>query len=428
MRRAGWALAVGVLYGAAAVSGQTARSRALSESFTNWSQHPAIHYADRDTDDPIAELQRRMAASDVHLKKDGTSGYLRSLLDALQISPESQLAVFNQDSFQARLINAGNPRALFFNDRIAVGWVRGGLIEVAAQDPTRGVIFYTLQQTLPAEPQFDRHDERCLVCHYSYSTAGAVGMLARSARQFSVTHRLPIDERWGGWYVTGDTGGARHLGNIDLPYMFDAAAAAGATKLPSLEGTFDLDGYPTPHSDVAALMVFEHQMHMMNLLTRIGWEARVAEFRQGKSAGELRRLGDDSSEQTVPLDDAAKEVVDYMLFVEEAPLPAPIHGSSAFTTHFAAAGPRDHLGRSLRQLDLQTRLLRYPCSYLIYSEQFEQLPAPAKAAVYGRLWQVLSGGDHDPAYARLTLNDRAAIVEILRDTKSDLPAYFGSLR
>jgi len=173
--------------------------------------------------------------------------------------------------------------------------------------------------------------------------------------------------------------------------------------------------------------VFEHQMHMMNLLTRIGWEARVLDFRRGKTDGQLRGNGDDPTDEIMSLDDAAKEVVDYMLFVEEAPLPGPIRGATGFAGQFAAQGPRDRRGRSLRQLDLRTRLFTYPCSYMVYSAQFDALPTTAKAAIYQRMWLVLSGREQDPAYARLSAGSRAAIVDILRDTKPGLPAYFRSL-
>jgi hypothetical protein len=69
-------------------------------------------------------------------------------------------------------------------------------------------------------------------------------------------------------------------------------------------------------------------------------------------------------------------------------------------------------------------MLRYPCSPLIYSEAFQEMPAAAKERVYQRLWEVLSGKDQTPAYARLSAEDRRAILEILIDTDKDLPSYF----
>ena len=77
-----------------------------------------------------------------------------------------------------------------------------------------------------------------------------------------------------------------------------------------------------------------------------------------------------------------------LLFVGEPPLTAPVAGTSTFAADFAQRGPTDSQGRSLRQLDLQTRLLRYPCSYLIYSESFDALPPAVRDRVLRRLWSV----------------------------------------
>lgn len=392
---------------AIAVFVATALARAgsgqLSDSFSNFAEHPAIDYRSTPPDDAVARLNRRIAAGTVQLKADGPSGYLRSVLDVLNVPIESQVAVFNQDSLQRALISRENPRTLFFNDHVAVGWVRGGLIELAAQDPRQGVVFYVLDPTSPSassrqaqRPQFTRRED-CLSCHYSYSTAGVPGMLARSEDQFTVDHTLPLEKRWGGWYVSGNAGSIRHLGT-------------------SIETNIDGTAYLSTHSDIVALMVFDHQMHMMNLLSRIGWEARVA-------MAPVERQFDAPVSVTV----AAREVVDYLLFVDETPLTDTVTGSSGFAEQFAAAGPRDRQGRSLRQLDLRRRLMRYPCSYMIYADVFDALPEPAKDAIYLRMWQVLSGADKDGKYARLALDDRRAIVEILRETKPGLPSYFGAI-
>ena len=217
-------------------------------------------------------------------------------------------------------------------------------------------------------------------------------------------HRTPLEDRWGGWYVTGSVGTARHMGNAmlrgdDLKSMVTAAPLNVAT----LQGRFDNANYLSPYSDVAALMVFDHQMYMMNLITRVGWEART-----GSAARDV----------------AVKELVDYLLFVDEAVLKDKLKGSSGFTEKFTALGPTDSKGRSLRDLDLTRRLLRYPCSYMIYSDAFEALPADVKDAAYKRMWKILSGDEKGAKYARLTLVDRRAVVEILRETKKDLPGYF----
>jgi hypothetical protein len=417
------ALAVGLISGVIFAAAGGERNRSLSERFVKWTDHPAIRYHETNTSDPVARLIEDVAGGRVQLRRNGPSGYLRSVLDALHISVDSQIMVFAKDSVQASRISAMNPRALFFNNAAVVGWVRGGFIELASQDPKQGVIFYSLKESIIGAPSFARNDAGCLSCHYSFSSVGVPGMLARSFLQYNVTDRTPFEKRWGGWYVTGQ-GGGPHLGNIDLAHLADVPPPAGTLNWSSLENKFDTAGYLAPQSDLVALLVFEHQMQMMNLLTRIGWEARVLDFRRGKTDDQLRASGDDPSDQTASLEDAAQEVVDYMLFVEEAPLRGPIRGATDFAAQFTSQGPRDHKGRSLRELDLHTRLLTHPCSYMIYSAQFEQLPVAAKDAIYRRMWQVLSGQEHDPAYARLTPESRAAIVEILRDTKPNLPSYF----
>ena len=235
------------------------------------------------------------------------------------------------------------------------------------------------------------------------------------ATGFVSDHRSPLTERWGGWYVTGHVGSTAHMGNVEVTDVDDPDATSGNVppRLDSLVGVFDLDGYPSEHSDVVALMVLEHQVGMTNLITRLGWEARRVEFRESAPDGGLDLVTD-----------AALQLVDYMLFVDEPPLPTKIVGSSGFAEYFSAREPRDSRGRSLRELDLERRLFRYPCSYMIYTDAFDALPDLAKDAVYARLWSVLSGQEPDTVYARLSRDDRQAIVEILRDTKTDLPAYF----
>lgn len=390
------------------------------DAFHESINHPAIAYLQATPEDPMARLNRRLADGSATLRKDPVSGYLRSLLEALDIPVESQMLVFSQGSLQADNISYANPRALYFNDSVSVGWVRGAdALEIAAHDPAQGVMFYALSQSAD-RPRASRERE-CLTCHLTWDTLGVPGITALStaplanerayANGFTTDHRSPFAERWGGWFVTGEHGQSRHMGNVpvtpsDRP---KSKIQNPLAVLSSLDGQFDLTGYPTPHSDVVALLVFNHQVHMANLLTRIGWEARVAE-RDGK---DLTRVTE-----------AARDVVDYMLFGDEMPLPGRVRGTSGFAEAFAARGPRDGKGRSLRDFDLTRRTFKYPLSYMIYSPAFDALPPAAKDAVYARLFAVLSGKATSDALKRLTPADRAAVLEILRETKPDLPAYF----
>jgi hypothetical protein len=287
------------------------------------------------------------------------------------------------------------------------------------------VVFYTLDQKRTDAPRLTR-DNTCLLCHLTWDTLGVPGLQMLSTFQMSddpnayaagivVDHRSPLSQRWGGWYVTGKAGSAPHVGNI--PVVVPAKELDKAPRRPpvleSVAEVFDATGYPSRHSDVVALMVLAHQAHMTNLITRIGWEARVAE-----AAG----LSPDRMPPRVR--EAAGDLVDYLLFIDEAPLTGRVEGSSGFAERFAGQGPRDSKGRSLRQLDLRQRLLRYPCSYMIYAPAFDALQRSAKRLIYSRMWQILAGDEQGTRYARLSQADRQAILEILRDTKDDLPDDF----
>jgi hypothetical protein len=392
----------------------------MEATFFDGRTHPAIAYGVRPNDDAVARLDRALEGGDAHLEFEPGSGYLRPLLRALQIDIDTQTAVFSKTSLQSPLISPRNPRTIFFNDSVSVAWPRGGFIEVAAQDPSQGFAFYMLEQRQTAAPRF-RREPKCLTCHVSYATLNVPGPLVRSVAaapdggslpflaNATMDHRTPYDERWAGWFVTGRTAGVRHLGNttIQNAQLATAEATPAVSALDTLDGRFDRTGYLSPHSDVAALLVFEHQMHMMNLITRIGWQTRVA----------LADQGPDSARATAAA--LAPEFVDYLLFVDEPRLPAPVKGASGFAERFGALGPRDSQGRSLRELDLQTRVLKYPCSYLIYSPAFEALPAESKGAIYARLRDVLSGKATAARYQRLSAADRQAILDILRDTKPE---------
>jgi hypothetical protein len=382
--------------------------------------HPAISYERAPVSNAVSQLNARLRTGEVTLESNGPSGYLESLLKVLHIPVESQVLVFSKTSFQAPRINPKNPRAIFFNDTVSVGWVRGGaVLELMVQDPKQGAIFYTLEQTQTGAPQFERNDT-CASCHTSDATQNVPGPFVGSVfpgvdgitmygPAYTTDHRSPFELRWGGWYVTGTHTATRHMGNAVATDPSDLAAMVtpATVHVTNLEGRFDMAGYLSPHSDIVALLVLEHQAQMLNLITRTGWEARTGAADAGRT-----------------LDQAAAQLVDYMLFVDEAPLPGPVTGTSSFAAAFNATGRRDSRGRSLRDLDLTRRLLKYPCSYLIYSEPFDAMPLSAKALVYARLWEVLSGRERGERYNVLSAADRQAILEILRETKTDLPEYF----
>jgi hypothetical protein len=383
-----------------------------------------INYSKAKDNSPVARLQERLdrgAASLPHDERFG--GYLPAVLRALGIKTNSQMLVFSKTSFQRERITPKTPRALYFNDDVYIGFIPGSpLLEISAADPRLGAVFYTLDQTKVERPKFARTDQ-CLECHASAKSMGVPGHLVRSfatdetgvvdlaSGTSQVNHRTPFAERWGGWYVTGTHGDQPHRGNL-----FGAAAFARHGKEPNYLGNqtdlkrfFDTSSYPAPGSDIVALMVLEHQTHLHNFLTRLNYEGTIA----------LQQYG-----HIKYLKNITEAFLRYLLFTEEAPLSAPVRGSSDFARRFSEQGPKDRRGRSLREFDLGTRLFKHPCSYLIYSEAFDKLPDPVRLQVYQRLWDILNGRDATPDFEKIPSHTREAIREILIETKPGLPDYW----
>jgi hypothetical protein len=403
----------------------------LEDTFYVPLDHPAIQYGRRAADDPVARLDQRLESGKGKLARsqDGF-GYLRAVLKELGVNIDSQVLVFSKTSTQAEKINPRSPRAIYFNDEVAVGYVRGSdVLEFTALDPRLGVMMYVLDQTQPAS--FARN-EGCLRCHQGAPTLGVPGLLVASIHpasdqarsmhgsSFLTDHRIPLERRWGGWYVTGTHGSQYHLGNnVNLvdPVHPGGAMREGTQNVTGLEERFDTSRYLAPTSDIVALMTLEHQTRMTNLLVRLGWDARIA-AQEGKLAGAGRER----------LHGEIEEMLQYMLFLDEAPLREPVKGVSTFSSTFAQRGPRDRQGRSLREFDLKTRLFRYPLSYMIYTRAFDALPEVVKTRVYQRLYDILTGKDENAKFARLSGDERRAILEIVRETKPNLPAYWAAAR
>ncbi|MEO6034553.1 MAG: hypothetical protein ABIQ35_04785 [Verrucomicrobiota bacterium] len=374
-------------------------------------------------DDPVSRLQQALNKGEAKLTYKSDDGYLESVLDKLDIPKSSQVLVFSKTSFQRDLISPRTPRALFFNDDVYIGFIPGApLMEVSTADPKIGGVFYTLDQSGDSKPKFARTDQ-CLECHASARSMGVPGHLLRSSMTDAsgspdlsnsisdVNHRTPIEDRWGGWYVTGKSGEQSHHGNL-----IGKADFARAEKEPNVLGNisdlsrfFDVTRYPGTNSDIVALMVLQHQVHMHNFITRLRYESTV----------QLERYGHINYVTNI-----ANAFLKYALFVEEAPIKSPIRGNSTFTEDFQDRGPKDAQGRSLRQFDLQTRLFKYPCSYLIYSKSFDAIPAKMKEFLYQRLWEILRDRDDFGDYDKISPEAKRSILEIIIATKKDLPTYW----
>lgn len=383
-----------------------------------------IAYSKTKSDGPVAKLQERLDRGQAQLVRDERYDYLLSVLTNLQVKPSSQMLVFSKTSFQRERIDPEHPRGIYFGDDVYVGFVPGSpLLELTEVDPKLGAVFYTLDQSQP-KPRFTRTDQ-CLECHASARTMGVPGHVVRSfatdergivdlsSGVSQVNHRTPVEERWGGWYVSGTHGRQTHRGNLFGRAAFERQTRESnfAGNLTALGKFFDPAPYPVPSSDIVALMVLEHQTHGQNFITRLHYESTLAL----KQYGHVRYLKS-----------ITEAFVKYLLFVEEAPLTSPVRGHSDFTRDFPTAGPRDSRGRSLRDFDLQTRMFKHPGSYLIYSDAFAALPAPIREKVYERMLEILSGKDQSADYQKLSGESRRAILEILAETKSDLPKAWKS--
>ena len=344
---------------------------------------------------------------------------------------------------QRSKISPRTPRAIYFGDDMYVGYCQHGqVVEISAVDPNLGAVFYTLEQEERERPRIQRQVDACMLCHGSSHTKQVPGHFVRSVYAdrtgepilslgtMRVDQSTPFDRRWGGWYVTGTHGKQPHLGNMIVRNRNDREAIANnpeGQNITDLKEFIDPSAYLSPHSDLVALMVLEHQAEMHNLITRANFLARQALHDQAQLNKELGQTeGAWSETATRRIRSAADPLVRYLFFAGEAKLTGKVEGTSTFAADFVKKGPRDKKGRSLREFDLERRLFKYPCSYLIYSDAFAALPGPLKEHIYARLYDVLMARDYAFHATHLSDADRQAILEILRDTKRDLPDYWST--
>lgn len=395
---------------------------------------PPLNYLTTEDNNRVSRLIEQVRSKELELQHTREHGYLPSLLAALDIPQSSQTLVFSETSLQVQYISRRNPRAIYFNDDTYVGWVRGSsLLEISTADPKLGAAFYTVDMKFRT-PKVKRADYDCLGCHATSMTQWVPGHTVRSVypahdgridfrkESFVTDHSSPFSQRWGGWYVTGEHGDMEHMGNAFL--QGGQMDTSNNSNWMSLQREFDVQSYLSPHSDIVALMVLEHQTQMHNTMTKADFTVRKRlHDREEAPASE-----DAEQEWASGLGMLAKEVVDRMLFCDEAPLTDEVKGTSDFAQEFTSRGPADRSGRSLRQFDLRTRVFKYPCSYLIYSDAFDSLQTPLRDEIYRRLAAVLTGENQAPEYAHLDSTTRSDILSILVETKPSFATAVDSSR
>jgi hypothetical protein len=431
---------IGLMAAIASLSGH-AQIAVRNQGYIPYSD-PPISYRSEDLSDPVAKLERDIEQGKARVQYDPEHGYLPSVLELLKVPVDSQTLVFSKTSFQYPKISSEHPRALYFNDDVYVGSVHEGkAVEIVSFDPKQGAIFYLLDERKVEKPAFQRAELDCTQCHIAAGTRGVPGVLLRSVypdptgtlvagmKSFITDQESPFSERWGGWYVTGAQGLlGPNMGNAAIDEgKTGQAGDENATKLSALAPRFNASSYLLPTSDVVAHLVLAHQTQMHNLITLTNYKTRLALYAQSAAGSGKAPPADNPLPQNLrqQIERPAEQLLRYLLFANETPLPGTdrqkIVGASPFAKEFEARGIRDSKGRSLRDFDLSTRLFRYPCSYLIYSDAFDSLPEPANGYVYHRLLEILRGEDRSADFARLSSDDRRAILEIVLATKAHLP-------
>lgn len=403
-------------------------------------ENAPIRYSDTEPNDAAQRLERLMASGKVKIDRTDAWAVLRDVMKQFDIPQESQVMVFSKTSKQNDRISPQTPRVVYFGDNAYVGYCLGGSIEVATVDPKLGPVFYLLDPNEePAKPLQFQRDNSCLSCHGGPFSPGVPGVIVRSVYPGPEGHPImsqgstvvdtttPFSDRWGGWYVTGRHGSILHRGNVTATekndQTIDINFKVGA-NISNLGKFFDTSPYKRKQSDIVALMVLEHQTSVQNILTKANHTSLRAMYMQTslqKELGETVTTEPTGSARRI-IDHSAEDVVEALLFKDEAALPeGGIEGDAAFQTAFVKNAPQSSDGRSLKDFQLLHRLFKYRCSYMVYSLTFQHLTAPLKQTVLTRLWTILDGKDTTGHFDYLSEKERGHIRRILAETLSGVP-------
>lgn len=411
------------LWTACALALQLQPSAPAAERLFNF-RDPPHSYFEHQPNDRLARLHQDIAAGKAVLDTSSDEAFLSSLLKALAIPVSSQILVFSATSLQSEIINPRNPRALYFNDDTYLGWVPGGRVEVAAIDPVMGPMFYVYERFNPGRVPVPERSTRCFACHAGTATRYVPGLIAESVlvsmagsslqtfRHDEQGHQIPLEKRFGGWLLTGKHNLAQHQGNVA-----GRSEAGKITRFDASPGVFsDLGRHLRPTSDILPHLIHEHQLGFENRLFQASYHLRQRLY---EGNGRL------SPEAEKEIDDHAVGLARYILFVDEAPLPARgIEGDPDFIRDFQANKITASSGASLKDFDLRTRLFKYRCTYMLYTDSWKETPAAIRDRVY---YQMALGLREDGAareFARIPVQERLAIRAILKETLPGLPSWW----
>ena len=372
--------------------------------------------------DRFTKLFEQIKSGALKLDTASPNAYLAGLLHALEIPHSSQLLVFSVTSLQSSLISPRNPRAIYFNEDTYVGYVPGGRFEIMSFDPELGGIFYIFQPPRAGDaPLLDR-SQRCFNCHAGSFSRHVPGLFVESVipgdnggplegfRREESGHGVPFSERFGGWHITGDVKFASKTNTLGNYYQ------GRMTTKPNPPGKlFDLSRYLVATSDILPNLLHEHQVGFTNRVVEANYT-----IREKLDAGHGRLSAADTKE----LNDLAAQLVRYVLFADEARLPSRMAGDENFVHDFLAKKKAAANGASLRDLDLQTRLFKRRCSYMIYSSIWDGMHPLFKQSVEAKLWAALQENPTDKEFAYLPANEKREIRQIIKETKTGLPVWW----
>lgn len=281
---------------------------------------PPHNYLQRRPTDRFTELKDELESGKIVLDRSSEKAFVVSLLKVLDIPISSQMLVFSTTSLQLSLISPSNPRALYFNEEVYLGYVPGGRIEIVSLDPQLGGIFYILDIPIGGASFSIERTGRCMNCHANEDTGQVPGLVVKSVipgptggsltayRLAQTGHGIPFAERFGGWHVTGEHAITNHLGNLT-----GELAAGALTRIPNPPGPrFRFEKYPVTTSDILPHLLHEHQAGFVNRVVEASYRARTTLF---ISDGQL------TTEQAAELDEQARIITRYLLFADEVPLP-----------------------------------------------------------------------------------------------------------
>ena len=395
--------------------------------------HPAPAADYRDFDQPPHDYWKRtptdrfsrwitnLHAGRIQLDYTGEKPFVASVLKSLDIPASSQMLLFSTTSLQLSLISPRTPRALYFNEDIHLGYVVNGKIEIVSVDPDLGAVFYIFDIPRNGQPPRPERATRCMNCHAREDTGYVPGLVAKSVipgptggslesfRQEQSGHGIPLNQRFGGWYLTGTGSFTNHLANF-----YGQSTPQGILRRPIPPGTtFNYDRYLTPSSDLLPQLLHEHQIGFVNRAIEATYRTRTA---LAEGQGKL------SPTNAAQLDQQARALTRYLLFADEVPLPpGGVAGTPEFKADFASVRRLGPGNASLKDFDLRTRLFQHRCSYMIYSLAFQGLPPEMKQRVFTRLAQALDPAKPDKEYAYLPPAEKQTLRAILKATLPELP-------